>query len=327
VKRNGWGGWALLALLCVGATLAVAWWFHDGDALAPMPTPMVEVANSPVAGAVPTVASPPGAGSVSEEAAAVGQPLDRVWYEKGSEAYYADSVGVSLQPGQTFAEYIDDLEARITRGDTAAMLKMAQILKNCLYAHAIAENAVEVAVAHEREVGKRYDRELLQDRMCDSTLELSDYEQVRSRQSELIAEAARRGDEAAILAQLQNPPHWVGSDPLSEGSQAWVNEAAGRLEALASTGNSKAALALGKLYSTGSFTPKDFAKAAPYFRQVLDNAPMSKEEALRRSLMAIRTGSDDPYIEIFFSTVDAEGTLRMICGKIPPGSVAPGVCK
>jgi TPR repeat protein len=310
-----------------GATLVVARRVHNGVAPAPVPAPVAEVADSPVAGAPPDIGPSPGAGSVSEEAAVAGLALDRVWYEEGSEAYYADSVGVSLRPGQTFAEYIADLDTRITHGDTAAMLKMAQILKNCWYAHAIAENAVEVAVTHKREVGKYYDRELLQDRLCDSTLALSDYAQVRNQQAELIVEAARRGDEAAILAQFQNFPHWVESDTLSESSQEWVNAAAGRLQALAGTGNAKAALALGKLYSSGSFTPKDFAKAAPYFRQVLDSAPMSKEEALRRSLMAIRTGSDDPYLEIFFSTVDAEGTLRMICGKIPPGSVTPGVCK
>jgi hypothetical protein len=43
VKRSGLGGWALVALVCVGATLAVArLWFHDGDA--PASTAVVSAA-------------------------------------------------------------------------------------------------------------------------------------------------------------------------------------------------------------------------------------------------------------------------------------------
>ncbi|MDX2299933.1 MAG: hypothetical protein NW204_09430 [Xanthomonadaceae bacterium] len=325
VKRNGLGGWALVALVCVGATLVVARrWFHDGDAPTPAPVPVAGLANSPVAGAQPATGPSPGTAPVSNTAVSAAQAMEmRLAAERGTDAEYASylNVNVRLRPGQTFADYVADLETRIARSDTAAMVKMAQILDRCWSAKSIAEDAV----AYKREAEDDYDQKLQTARMCEGTLVLPDYAQVRDRGAELVAEAARRGDEAAILAQFQHSPVRVGADPLSEGSRAWVNEAAGRLAALASAGNSKAALALGGLYSDGSFTPQDFPKAAPYFRQVLDNAPMRKEEALARSLMP---GPDmGRYNEIYVATLEAEGMLRMICKKSPPDSIAPGVCK
>lgn len=320
MKRSGLGGWGLVALVCVGATLVVArLWFHDGDAPAPLPAP---VADLPVAGAPhatgPSSRVPPVLTAVVSAAQTIEM---RLAAEMGTDAEYASYLNVRLRPGQTFADYVADLEARIARGDTAGMVKMAQILDDCWSAKSIAEDAV----AHKREADDDYDQKLQTARMCEGTLVLPDYAQVRDRGAELVAEAARRGDEAAILAQFQNSPLRVGADPLSEGSRAWVNEAAGRLETLASAGNSKAALALGMLYSSGSITPQDFPKAAPYFRQVLDSAPMRKEEALARSLMP---GPDvGRYNEIYAATLEAEGMLRTICKKIPSDSLAPGVCK
>jgi len=325
VKHNGLGGWALLALVCVGVTLVVARRFHDGDAPAPVPAPVAEVADSPVVGAPPAVAPSHGAAPVFDvehrpsarrRAALLALEL-KLQREQGTDAEYARYVGVSLRPGQTFAEYIADLETRIARGDTAAMVEMAKTLNSCWYARSHAEDAV----AFKREADEDYDRKLQTDRLCESTLDLSDQDQVRNRQAELIVDAARRGNEAAILAQLINTPHWVAVEPQSERSQAWVNEAAGRLEALASTGNSTAALRLGDLYRS----QQDYPKAAAYFRQVLDSQPMRKEEAHARALMP---GPDSGrYHEIYFESLLAEGELNQICGKIPPGSVAPGVCK
>jgi len=54
VKRSGVGSWALVALV-FGATLVVARRVHDGVASAPVPAPVAEVADSPVAGALPDV--------------------------------------------------------------------------------------------------------------------------------------------------------------------------------------------------------------------------------------------------------------------------------
>ena len=324
MKRNGLAGWALVALLCVGAALVVARRVHDGDASAPVLAPVAELADSPVAGALLDVRPSPVAAPASQSGPSpAALALERrLAAEAGTEAEYARLLGAPLRTGQTFADYIADLETRIARGDTAAMLKMAGMLDSCWSTKSGAEDAV----AHRIEADDDYEPDYMQmARLCDSALMLSDYAQVRDRQAELVFEAVRRGDEAAILAQFQYPPFAVASDPLSEGSKAWVNAAAWRLETLARAGNSKAALALGGLYTSGFSTPQDFAKAAPYFRQVLDSMPMSKEEAMTRMLIP---GPDTGrYLEIYKSSLKAEGMLRVICERIPRDSVAPGVCK
>ncbi|PKM11000.1 MAG: hypothetical protein CVV15_05685 [Gammaproteobacteria bacterium HGW-Gammaproteobacteria-5] len=328
MKRSGLAGRALVALLCVGAALVVARRFHDGDTPSPVPAlvlaPVTELADSPLAGALPDVRPSLRAMRVSEfgpSPAALALER-RLAAEAGTEAEYARLLGAPLRTGQTFADYIADLETRIARGDTDAMLKMAGMLDSCWSAKSGAEDAV----AHRREADDDYEPDYIQmARLCDNTLVLLDYAQVRDRQAELVFEAVRRGDEAAILAQFHYPPFAVASDPLSEGSKAWVNEAARRLEALAHAGNSKAALALGGLYTSGFSTPQDFAKAAPYFRQVLDSMPMSKEEAM--TLMLMPGPDKGRYLEIYGSSLEAEGMLRVICERIPRDNVAPGVCK
>ncbi|MDP2184874.1 MAG: hypothetical protein Q8J93_05320, partial [Xanthomonadales bacterium] len=314
-----------LALLGVGVALVVARRFHDGEApiLAPVATALAERADLPVTGAPRAVDSSPGAAPVSEfgrSAAALAEER-RLAAEAGTEAEYASYLGVRLQPGQTFAGYIADLDTRIAGDDTAAMVEMAKILNSCWYARSRAEDAV----AFKREADDDYEQTLLIDRVCDSALVLADEEQVRNRRAELVSEAARRGDASAVLAQFQNSPYWVGLDPQSQRSRAWVSEASGRLEALASTGNLEANSQLGMLYSAGSLMVQDFVKAAPYFRSVLDNAHMNSREALARMLMP---GQDKGrYQERYFQTLQAERMLDVICGKISPGSAAPGVCK
>ncbi|MDP1696346.1 MAG: hypothetical protein Q8L45_00940 [Xanthomonadaceae bacterium] len=69
MKRIGLGAWALIALLGVGVALVVARRFHDGDAPVPGPASVEELADSPVAGALPDVGPSPASAHPPDAAA------------------------------------------------------------------------------------------------------------------------------------------------------------------------------------------------------------------------------------------------------------------
>lgn len=288
MKRSGLGGWAWVALLCVGVVSLVAWrWSREGE----MPVP--NVAGSAVSGVQAEAAAPVAGDGASAGATPAGDlplltatdamHLYKEGFEEGSETDIASYVSAYLRPGQSFAEYIADLHGRIARGDTAAMVKMAQVLGECWSIHSRAEDIA----AHKLTLEGEYQPDYAQiARLCNSTLALPDNEgDVENQRSELIIEAARRGDEAAILTQIRNRPRWLALDPASERAQAWVNEAIGRLEVLASKGNLKAVKELGDLYTGSSYVSKNYPKAATYYRQVLNSAPVSTGEAMVRSMI------------------------------------------
>ncbi|MDX2299934.1 MAG: hypothetical protein NW204_09435 [Xanthomonadaceae bacterium] len=93
MKRSGLGGWALVALVCVGATLAVArLGLHDGDAPAPVPAP---VADLPVAGAPLATGPSADAEPVSTAVVSAAQAMEmRLAAERGTDTEYASYLSI-----------------------------------------------------------------------------------------------------------------------------------------------------------------------------------------------------------------------------------------
>lgn len=322
MTRNKLLVWVFLALLGAGAAFAVVRHRIGMEAPSVQASAPAHTAEAAPAAAVAHAAAPASEPSwVPTFAITDGHALEqRLAAIQGTEAGYAYDLGVDLRPGQTFAEYVADLETRIARGDAASMLDMAHLLKKCWQSHSWAEEAVSLrkTPADDPEM---YDIYMQTARLCNGALVLVDKANVENRAADLIVEAARGGNEAAILAQLANLPYWLRSNPESTASQAWLIEAADRLQTLASAGNATAAARLGDLYSGWQL---DYGKAAAYYRQVLDAAPVRVEEAHARMLLP---GPDQGrYIDLYLQLILTEQGLDAACEKLPPGSAAAEAC-
>lgn len=317
MKRGRLGGSVLIGLLLVGVSIIVLGRFSEGEV-----EPVIKVGDTGISR--PDVTAPPKIelsanarsqpDSLSDDEIFTGTDDDLV--SLYSEADLLRGIGIKLWPHRSLAEYVADLEKRSASGDAGAMLALAELLNAC-------ESQVRVVAIFKEDPPDNAQLDALTAataRLC-GAVPLEDVD----RKARLVAEAARRGDSAAIMEEYSYPPRAVEQRTADRDQiQAWFDGVVSRLSVMADNGDQAAAFRLGRIYSAAWYVPANLPKAATYLRRSIHDQPIVTQKMIsaatssaeKRRLNDMRNRQKLIY-----------KILPVICGRIRPDSVAPGVCK
>jgi hypothetical protein len=152
-------------------------------------------------------------------------------------------------------DYFDAMERRVAAGDHRIAITLARLYFKC-----------RMQVDNPPKQSNPDHPFHLTASLCKTLPERpSDYEQ------SVVAEAALRGVQEAVLNEMGYVPAHVVAAPQSERAQDWALAATDRLSALADQGNAEAAFRVAREYMLDQYGIQDLDRAALYYRMSIDH--------------------------------------------------------
>lgn len=180
-------------------------------------------------------------------------------------------LGIDPEKYSSLLAYFDELEHRVSAGDYTIALTLARFYFSCRLK--LGNPDILATPGHPSHLTAK---------LC-TTLP----ERPASYEQELVAEAAMRGVEEAILHEMAYVPADVLRAPGSERAIDWARDATDRLSALADRGHVEAAYRLAREYMLDHHGIQDLDRAAHYYRMVIArSSPSQIENSISRQNLA-----------------------------------------